>query len=218
MSKVTNEHYVPCCYLCNFSFQRNNKSPQKSPIYVFDKKIDKQFTKAIHDISSEYGFYDIAELGENSRLLEDSFACFEGEYATLLQTNIDKITSAISKSISLKEKSVFAAHFAIQYVRSLAHRIYINYVVEQLKEIVPKTSHYYNRIISEDYTKDLHNKELLDLNTANTFANIFENKKWIVLLNKTAHCFCTSDNPICVINYGESLGLCSRSCVVTIPI
>lgn len=37
-------------------------------------------------------------------------------------------------------------------------------------------------------------------------------------LNKTDQPFITSDNPVCVINCGDSVGLCSLGCIVAIPI
>ena len=218
MSKTTNEHYVPCCYLWNFSFQKNNKSPQKSPIHVFDTVINKHFIRAVHDVSSDYGFYDIAELGEKSNVLEVCFSGFEGEYATLLKALIDGIHNTSVKRLGAKEKTSFAAHFAIQYVRTLAHRNFLSYLIEQLKTIIPQSSFYYDRITSEDYIKNLHNGQLLNMETANVFANVFEDKKWIISINKTDQPFITSDNPVCVINCGDSVGLCSLGCIIAIPI
>lgn len=219
MNETKKEHYVPCCYLWNFSFCKNHKKPQQSPVYVFDKVLNKSFIRAVHDVASEYYFYDNEKLGDNKKFLEKFFSNHvEVEYSTHLKSLIDRVNSNSKNIILYGEKSSLSAHFAIQYIRTLAHRNNLAYMVEQLKKIVPQNSIYYDRIASEDYVKNLHNNEILGLKTANTFANLFEDKKWVIIVNKTAHRFCTSDNPICVINYGDSLGLFSPLCTIAIPI
>ncbi|MBE6738653.1 MAG: DUF4238 domain-containing protein [Ruminococcaceae bacterium] len=218
MSKVTKEHYVPCCYLWNFSFNKNNKSPQKSPIYVYDKIISKQFHRAVCDVASEYGFYDNENLGEKSHFLEDFLKHVEGDYSSLLKELIHRFSYDANHVITQKEKSELAAHFAIQYVRTLKHRNFLSYIVEKFKTIVPTNNVNYKRMESKHYVKDLHNEELISLESANNFANLFEHKKWAVIINKTSQKFCTSDNPICVINLFGSQGLCSPLCTIFVPI
>lgn len=218
MSKTINEHYVPCCYLWNFSFRKNNKSLQNSPIHVFDTAINKHFIRAVHDVSSDYGFYDVPDLDDKSQVLEELFSNIEGEYATLLNALIDGVRTSSISCLGKKEKTSFAAHFAIQYVRTLAYRNFLSCLVEQIKTIIPKSSIDYDHITSENYIRSLHNGQLLDIETANDFANVFEGKKWIINLNKTNHPFITSDNPVCVINCGGSIGLCSPDCIIAIPI
>lgn len=219
MNETKKEHYVPCCYLWNFSFCKNHKKTQQSPVYVFDKVLNKSFVRAVHDVASEYYFYDNDELENNKKLLENFFCKqVEVEYSTCLKRIIDRIDKNTKSVILSDDKSTLSALFAIQYVRTLAYRNYLAYVVGKIKKTVPKNSIYYDRITKEDYIKSIHNHELLDLKTANFFANTFEDKKWVIIVNKTSHYFCTSDNPICVITPSESLGLCSPLCVVAIPI
>lgn len=215
------QHIVPVCYLANFSIDKDKG--RKSRIFFYHKNDARAGQGILDNFPYENNFYDIPELGESIKVLEKFFCQIEGVYAKLLRSFIqaailqkcDRDCNHIIIPKNVRDE--LAAQFAIQYLRTNYYRDYISNIFQQMID-----AFLYAEIPTPNkkYLRHLHTTELLSFKMANFFANLFDDRKWVVLVNHTNIPFWTSDNPIICINHSKQLNLPAADCRLTyyIPI
>ena len=202
----TKQHTVPSCYLANFGI--NGNESRKSTIFYYNILSKKTGTSTLEKFPVDNNFYDVPELGEYKKIIEHGFAKIEKEYTQLLKRLIDVLNiriyrkNIIKNLLTREEKQKLAACFAIQMIRTKKHRDWHKYIYSQIVKGFPW--HKFSEYGKKDFQR-LHNKELLSFDTANFYANIFEDWSWVLLVNDTDIPFITSDNPVIAINHGNAV-------------
>ncbi|WKX77099.1 DUF4238 domain-containing protein [Zobellia laminariae] len=127
MSKEPNtkQHYIPECYLKNFS-------PNLKFVYIYDKKVSKSFPNSLNSIANYDFFYDIPEKYYSKELkpkygskhFEKAFFAEHVEklYNQSLENIINKSNNYIEKPkhtevLTNEEKEILAQLIAIQHLR-----------------------------------------------------------------------------------------------------
>lgn len=191
------QHYVPCCYLANFGIDGNQK--RKTNIYAYDATTYEIHRASVETFAYSNNFYDL-DNPSSQKLLENIFMIVEGDYSAILK---QVIALPRNKTITKIQKEELSAHFAIQYVRTQAHRDLYDRLLKQLTRIVPEAelNHYYKN--KKEYIRVIHTKEILSFDSIKYFANMFTDRIWIIWRNETETPFYTSDNPVCTIFHGN---------------
>lgn len=200
----TKQHIVPACYLANFGI--NGNEGRKSKVFYLIKDNHVSGCGSVGNFPVERGFYDISEFGEYEKVLEIFFQKIETDYSDLLKKLINSIVYDSANRTGncvdypISKRSELGAQFALQIQRTNMQRNQILSIYEQLCAGLPYIS--LPRYDKDDF-KRIHNKQILALDLANFYANMFADKKWAVLVNHTDLPFWTSDNPLITINHGD---------------
>lgn len=210
--EYTKRHIVPSCYIANFG--ANGNEGRKSSIYYYLKEKGISGCGCAGDFPVEGNYYDIPELGENKKILELLFQKIETDLSDLLKELICSITfekkdrKGCYVDYPLSKRQALSAQFAMQIQRTNLLRKQFEYIYDQLKAHVPCGS-------IPDYDKSdykrLQNTQILSFDLAHFYANIFNDKKWVIIVNHTELPFLTSDNPLIAINYGKNVHVSAAS-------
>lgn len=210
--EYTKQHIVPSCYIANFG--ANGNEGRKSTIYYYLKEKGVFGYGRADDFPVESNFYDIPELGEDNKILELFFNKIETEFSDLLKELISsmifdkKDRDAEYVEYPLSKRRKLSAQFAILIQRTNALREDLKYVYEQLKAAFPNGS-------IPDYSKNdfkrLQNTQILSFELSHFYANMFNDKKWAILVNHTKLPFLTSDNPLIAINHSKEIHISAAS-------
>lgn len=214
------QHYIPQCYLRNFS--PNNKN-----IFIYDKIEKKSFRNKIENIAYIDYFYELPEkyienLNEISfgkKYYEKEFFGnnIEKHYSRLLEKINVKAKLWISnyntdKIITAQEKEIFSQLIAIQYLRMPnirdkwvdARKKATNYRSDLIKSFLinknPKQKSEIEDIkvkYNEEYNPILHSEIFSDEELYIGIANQLINKHWVYYVSEFND-FYTSDNPIII--------------------
>jgi hypothetical protein len=224
MSKVKRAHYVPKCYLRNFS---NNEK-----LYVYDKALDNSWGSNIDSISSEKYFYDIklkdiyskysdvidkdlTELPDDldEQEIEKYFAnTIETRYGKQLNNIIAKFKLTPLKNllyneiITEEEKYDFAVLLTFQIVRTREFREYMIDNKEVFTKQVfniwadaqgkPELIDGFDFEFNRDFESVEHAIYLMDYDFIEKIAESIFKHIWLFTYNKTDISLYTSDNPI----------------------
>ena len=204
--EYTKQHIVPSCYIANFG--ANGNEGRKSSIYYYLKEKGISGCGCAGDFPVEGNYYDIPELGENKKILELLFQKIETDLSDLLKELICSITfekkdrKGCYVDYPLSKRQALSAQFAMQIQRTNLLRKQFEYIYDQLKAHVPCGS-------IPDYDKAdfkrLQNTQILSFDLAHFYANMFNDKKWVIIVNHTELPFLTSDNPLIAINHGKNV-------------
>ena len=191
------QHYVPCCYLANFGIDGNKK--RETEIFAYDSTSFMVRRASVETFAYSNKFYDL-DNPEKQKVLENFFARVEGDYSDILQ---QVLVLPRNKTINREQKEALAAQFAIQHIRTKAHRDQYWEILKALAQIVPeaKLKHVYKS--KKEYLRSLHVKEIMSFNSIRFFANLLLDRTWIIWRNETGTPFYTSDNPVCTIFHGD---------------
>jgi len=188
MSKVKEEHYVPRFYLKNFTIEGKGKS-----IYCFDKVLLKSFVCEIEDVAREKYFYDVVP--GNSEVEKD-LAELESSIAGALR----KLISAQDiEKLNLSERKHVAVFAVIQELRTLEWREALKDLCLQVKdrltekELSEEMKKELEKVSRADFHKEL---QLKFLRNVPQFVEMLFSMKWVLIENKTAMPFWTSDHPV----------------------
>ena len=202
------QHYVPACYLANFGVKGNNG--RKSKIFFYDISAPKSGNEtrisSVNKFPTEKNFYDIPELEDNKKLLENFFGKIEGEYSKLLEKILQYVEQkkANSKLVTFtqSDRESIVGQFAMQIVRTKYYRDRFDSIYQTLHTAFPwGCLPKYNQ---EDFRR-LHTLDLLNFKMANFYANLLNDRNWVFLVNHTKVPFFTSDNPAIFINNGKGV-------------
>ena len=206
------QHYVPQCYLRNFS----TKARKGYLVGCFDKSSRKSFRANIKNVASQTKFYDFTDSHGNEVSFEEAFSDLETAAAQALKVVIDnpKMTTL------LPYKEIFAEFFAVQDCRTPAFRDAQNDTIKVANRKLARHGLSFPEE-TEDQEKEYQVRFLIE--TSANFANVLLNMKWILLANKTSQPFWTSDNPIVKYNplkddMRSNLGLMCEGIQLYIPI
>ena len=191
------QHFVPCCYLANFGISGNDK--RATEIYAYDTNTFKTQRASVESFAFSNNFYNL-DIPNNQKGLEDFFCIVEGDYSEILK---QVLSLPRNKTINREQKEALAAQFAIQHIRTKAHRDQYWEILKALAQIVPeaKLKHVYKSKI--EYLRSLHVKEIMSFDSIRFFANLLLDRIWIIWRNETETPFYTSDNPVCTIFHGD---------------
>lgn len=166
---------------------------------------NKTCIKRVDDIALENGFNDVEELGDQRRIIETFFAdTVEPELTQLLSQIIElsEMNPFVRESdylaLPMDDRIAFSAQMSFQYTRTKEYRNRFVNGYNQVKEGFPWAP------IPEYSKKDfrtIHTMDMLSFSSSNFFANLFDDRHWLFLVNHTKVPFITSDAPIIQINH-----------------
>lgn len=207
MSEPKRQHTVPACYLENWGIN-GNQGREDTKFYVLNVSKHHVFIASVNNYPIEKFFYDIPELEEKKRLLEEFFYNIEDKYATLLRRVLQRIEDRqniqgkTEPIISIEDRNELAAQFAMQIVRTQAFRSFYRYTYTTFKEGLPWAD--IPAYTNSDFQR-LHTSEIMSFNMANFYANLLSDRNWVILINHSDISFFTSDNPGIFINHNADL-------------
>jgi len=209
-SQTTKQHYVPVCYLANFGTDGNKG--RESTVYYLNIVNNKRGISGVESFPKEKGFYDVDALGEYKDAFEKMYTDLEGELSKLLKRLIELVVFDISKRtnetvmLSNIEKSALSAQLSMQFTRTRAFRDWMKGNYTRLKDGLSKFNLPEGTIpeYGADDFRRLHMRFLSSFRSQTFFANMFEDRNWIFLVNHTDVPFVTSDNPIVMIDKDPS--------------
>lgn len=200
--EYTHQHTVPIAYLANFGIDGNKG--RESTLF-FCNIIDRRFGKTgVEAFPVEKLFYDIDELGEHKKILEKLFCNVEGALSSLLDDLFSLICAdpemreSNTIPLSATQKDAMAAQIAMLTTRTRAFRNRYKSIYQQIKEGLPfaRISEY-----GKSDFKRLHNTELLSMQTSEFYADMFNDRNWLFIINHSNIPFITSDNPVVMIDH-----------------
>ena len=214
------QHYIPQCYLRNFS--SNNKN-----IFIYDKEERKSFRNTVENIAYIDYFYElpkkfiesIEEIPNGTKFYEKTFFAetVEKYYNQILGKIINKGNLWLRKEdideiINPCEKRIFSQLIAIQYLRMPNIREkysdFRNKGIDFISDIIKSRLSFENPEQKEEidnfqaeYDKSfdpiLHSELYADEELLIEFANQLLNKHWVYYVAENKD-FYTSDNPIII--------------------
>lgn len=199
---VVHQHTVPVCYLANFGVDGNKG--RKSKIY-FCNVVDRKYGLAsVEKMPVENYFYDIEELGEDKQIIENLLVQVEGELATLLRKVLDSVIINKKERTENKihlfdsDREQLSAQLAVQIARCRSFRDYLGNLYSQIKMKIK------DFVELPEYTdediKRAHMRDMFTSQTSNFYANLFDDRHFLFLINHTNIPFITSDNPVITID------------------
>jgi len=217
------QHFIPQCYLRNFS-------ENKKFVFVHSKKNKKNYPQAIEKTACLNYFYTIPEKYIKKEFLKDIDTNFIEK--KILANNIESFYSALLSKIiqaasiwtlgnnyveilNKKERDLFAALIAIQYLRmpNIRDKYWSaqRKVQKERNEIVSAMQNAYKNIDSsvanalnkeEDYSPVLHSEIFLDEELITNIQDQITKKIWIYKMSNKEAVY-TSDNPILLKSHIE---------------
>lgn len=200
---VKQQHYVPRCYLRNFS-------NSKEQIWAYDKSSDKVFLAGIQGVASEKCFYDadsIDQAAGQEQFVEKVLSKLEGQAATIFRDLFGKLEGGRFTKLSSNERYFLAFFMAIQMLRTREHRHQIEQMFNQVSTWVhshlteemktASADHIPPTNISENQLAEMQGMFLLNPDNLTKYAEILESHFWIILRAVPSLHFITSDHPVC---------------------
>ncbi len=199
---VVRQHTVPTCYLANFGVDGNQG--RRTKIYFYNIVNKRYGLVSVEKMPVEKCFYDVEELGEDKQIIEKIFQQVEGDFATLLRKILDSIIIDEKErtenkiNISDSDRKHFSFQLAMQITRSRAFREDFWEFYSQLKTKIRDYAEL-PEYTSEDI-KRIHITDILTFKSSNFYANLFDDRYFLFLINHTGIPFITSDNPVITID------------------
>lgn len=220
------EHFIPRCYLKNFSSSGYmNKCVKKSEnqVLVYNKLKKNKYVSRIYDIACENYFYDLDNVDniEEKLIIEKALGEIESGFSNLLDKfiricdNKENINSALITKRSEREK--FAYYIVIQLLRTKKFReIQKNFYQKMLDQRLTFYKLFRKNYFGEDINlsagdilingKTIHLERLFDDELIDEMSLFILDSYWTFIYNDTLVPFIISDNPVCRIpildNYG----------------
>jgi len=219
--KTKKQHYVPQCYLRNFS------SDQPDHLFVYDKKTQKSWNGAISDVAAEGYFNDLSfpeslnieqqiflqthnvtiEQLKAEQTIEKYLAnSIENKYAQLLSsliTRFKQLTPWVEKNcffISIKDKEELSYYVAVQMLRTRALRDSImgsaNCLQQVLLDMGVNSEMVDQYSLTEKQAGNIQGSMLLDKSETMESAMLLNRLTWILCINRTPQLLYTSDSPV----------------------
>ncbi|RUT78050.1 DUF4238 domain-containing protein [Ancylomarina longa] len=208
--KNERQHYVPQCYLRNFS--ENGKN-----LYTYDKIIKKSFCSSTGKVAYEDFFYDlpkkyirnIEQLPFAEKYFEKEFFSknVEVAFSSLLSKIITKATNWKISNLDTTildgdEKSTFAYLIVIQYLRNIKVRNNFSTMFENLAQqsadIIASTIDSNLKVkasLDKEFEPVLHSDIYADPEFLKNCASDLLKKHWVYYVSSDND-FITSDNPV----------------------
>jgi Protein of unknown function (DUF4238) len=198
-NRVKYQHYIPRLYLKNFCNSEGR-------VWVYDKKLAKAYARTPDNIGGETYFYDVPELEKEIgvvQFVERFFNDFEDCAARVLTDWLDQLRVGGDFQVAAKDRADFSLYLATQLVRTPNYR---KFTLQMGAAILKVKLEAHIAAEAPDETVDIkwrkereaafHARHILDLDTLETYAQIFHSHVWIFLRNPTGRSLYTSDNPI----------------------
>lgn len=195
--EVKNQHFVPRCYLKNFSRDHNQ-------IFVYDKILKKDFSSSISKVATTKYFYDWEEIDiiDGKQHIESALGIIEDKTSIMLNKLIERIESDNFKGFEQEEKSVISKFIFYQLIRTKEARTMIDHgsavLEKELKlrgftdeDLKAKGLNY-----MPDDARLSQLRIILNQTKAIEYIKTLDSFFWMVAKNETNYCFYTSDNPI----------------------
>tara|TARA_B100001971_G_scaffold213155_1_gene245590 strand:+ start:181211 stop:182173 length:963 start_codon:yes stop_codon:yes gene_type:complete len=213
MSEVKKQHYVPQCYLRNFTFDKD-----KTYIFCRDLVSGSVFKPNIENIAQQKYFYDFPDQDEtNFQIIEKSFSKIEGNYATYLKRLIGNVQSGYllspcknARIITDDLKDAFSLYLSVQYFRTPTHRRAIqDMMIGTVNWMLPHFLEHHAppppeglsiddiyAEYNEEYAPIHHAEFMFKDETIERFSSLFYNKVWVIGYCTSDSLLYTSDNPV----------------------
>lgn len=218
--KTIKQHFIPQCYLRNFS-------PNDSNLFTYDKIEGKSFCNRIKNVAYKKCFYDLPEkfisnldsIPSGNQFYEKEFFAsnVEGQYDVILKKIIERRKSLlknghINEIITQQEKEIFAQLIAIQFLRmpdirdkySDALKKGVESRLDIMKSVLSNSNPEHEKEIEnievkydQDYDPVLHSEMYANEKLYQDISNEILNKHWIYFIAENND-FYTSDNPIVI--------------------
>jgi len=204
------QHYVPKCYLKNFS----NSKRKESYIWVFDKEKQKIFSKNIKEIAKEEEFYNRVD---EEQFIERGLRDIETKFDEVVRKLI--LTKDIDE-LNHYEKKILSEFIAYQMIRTKETREEVRDTVRQIydklgSQMAPDFKRQVVEAMDEESLRDIHKRMLGKIGE---FQEIMIKMKWVLVVNKFESSYWCSDNPVIEYNSLGKLGLTSLGIQVYFPI
>lgn len=219
--KTEKHHYVPRCYLRNFTFDQ-----KESLVYAYQRKKPIIITN-IKNIAAKKNLYIFLDktTGRKTNIVEKMFGILE----TAACPVIKKIVRTKELKLDEKEKRALAQFIAFLAVRTLSFDAWQrNMTIELQKQLVAEMARnkdYFKTTLKRVGVKFKNEKELEDMRQsllnfdkhfkvelkggegyflkvavelAMELTEILFNKSWHLLISNTSRVFITSDNPVAI--------------------
>lgn len=215
-NKVTKkQHYVPRCYMKNFSIVKISGAKEKQLIafYQFDRELLKE------NIPTESICYENYFYGEDGKT-EKEFATKETEWAKVIRD----IVSADTYNLDRNQEYLIKEFATFQHCRTLAmYNHNKNIMKEVMEKIIPKgISEYEKNMLKEQISEKVENElSTLDMiNSCEHFIKIMDDLKISLIQFNTEKKLITSDMPIIIINpfSPSQVGIAMIGIIILFPV
>ena len=209
------QHYVPQCYLNNFSKENSNQ------VYVFDKKNHFSRVSNINDVDEANYFYELPnddllkQFGlDNKQAIEEFFSKeIETEYAKLLAEIINEVQDCKNPFIYGSKKLLFSRQLALQHIRVNSVRNDLFDSSNCMQQVL--TDMGFNKKAEEfrldkEKVRNIHNCMIFDDENIERTTKAFFDLTWMILVNNSNQKLYTSDNPIVTIGHAD-MGILSNT-------
>lgn len=202
-NKRKKQHYVPQLHLKHFSIAQTIRQKKNYYIFYYDKKLEIKTKINIKDAAMENYFYDNKLIGQT---IEHSLSIFESKISKQIYNDLISFENHTIFEIP-QYKRLFSEFIAVQLIRTKNMREGLKVQFKQLKEIliddVENFDNVFGKLIqemdSDEFVKETQ-LQFFNPERVRYFANLFFNKKWVLLVNETDIPFWSSDNPITRFN------------------
>ncbi|MGZ7135095.1 MAG: DUF4238 domain-containing protein [Methanobacterium sp.] len=202
-NKTRRQHYVPQLHLKHFSNIKRVRHKKENYVFYYDKKNEIKDKINIKHAAMENYFYGEDIIGQT---IENSLRIFESNINKHIYRDIISFKDPNIFEIP-KYKMLFSQFLAVQFNRTkhLREDLKVQYkmIKEHLIDDVKNLDNDFGKLIKEMDSDEFVKKIQLNFfkeEAVKHFAEIFYNKKWVLLVNDTEIPFCTSDNPITRFN------------------
>ncbi len=209
------QHYVPRCYMKNFSTVKGSGAKEKQLIafYQFDRELLKE------NIPTKSICYENYFYGEDGKI-EKEFAIKENEWAKVIRD----IVSADTYNLDRNQECLIKEFATFQYCRTLAMYNHNKNIMKELMEnIIPKgISEYEKNMLKEQISEKVENELSTSdmINSCDYFIKTMEDLKVSLIQFNTEKRLITSDMPIIIINpfSPNQVGIAMVGIVILFPV
>jgi len=178
MATNKNQHFVPRCYLKEFT---NGSGGKTINLFNIDRKIIISNTPVKKQCSKDY-FYG------NDQTLENAIQFLERAYASTLR----ELLTSMSQALNNNQQFILKRFLLFQYLRTEAASKRAIEVSISMNEVTGNSGHYFNL--------EIKNAVLMAIRDFAENMSLIDDLKICIVQNKTDFPFITSDDPVVLSN------------------
>ncbi|MCR4326990.1 MAG: DUF4238 domain-containing protein [Nanoarchaeota archaeon] len=185
-NKVKRQHIVSATYLRKFCFSDKDKDV----LYNFNKQTKEVKCTQPEKIGKINEFYETIK---EEQILEKVFSDFERKYNEIF----DKIIRGVN-FLNQEDKEIISKFISLQFLRTESTKNSWSEIPKILLETEKNIGPNFKKQIEDSLDSEIIRKRNRDfiLISFEQFSEIINERKWILIINKTNKPFWTSDNPV----------------------